>query len=239
MTDPAGFQFGDTAYPLPAQTANTSLLTVCDPALDALILFLKWRINSCLGTALTGATSAGTPPIAANVQATMSLDPLENCERMEQFPGWPLFAMWRKSSTFAMRTNNWLQEVCTLGWAYCLPPTSLGYAQKYAHVLKSVVNIIAASLSAGRDPGYLSGARVLDTYNIADAVLTRCEYGKWEIGEGTGNLFHAVYGEMQISEGVVSYSTGMQTLTGIDTSTTDESVEPNNPIEVTAIKTEL
>lgn len=238
MTDFDSYQFGGVVYPLPSQTAGTSLRAVCDPALDKLIEFLAFSIDLKLGTALKDAVAAGNPPIAFNVKKTLGVDPIANVAKSEQV-SFPLFCIWRDKSSMSQRTLNWRQDIHKMGWAYMLPPMTLEQADKFSHVLHAVVTIVNESLNQGFDPAYNSGERVVGGNLIVSARCTEARYEPYRLGDLTESHFHSVFGDLEVTEQGEPYTTGLTPITGIDTTITDESVQESNPIEIDKITTDV
>lgn len=222
MSDPQVFQFGSVVFPLADQAAGTSLLSVCDPALAKLIDFLAFEIDTKLSTALTGTLSSGALPVGKNIAMRLSVHPTEGHTKADLLK-WPLFCMWRDTSKMSARTLNWRQDVHTLGWCYVLPPMTLQWADKFAHVLHAVVDIVNGALNYGFDPAYNSGERILGANNISSAQCTQAKYGPYKLGDQTDTIFHGIFGEIEVVEQQRPNNTGLSDFLGADVTVTHQS----------------
>lgn len=224
MSDPQPFQFGSIVFPLADQAAGTSLLSVCDPALAKLIDFLAFEIDSKLSTALTGTLSSGALPVGKNIAMRLSVHPTEGHTKADLLK-WPLFCVYRGTSKMSAVTLNWRQDVHTLEWCYVLPPMTLLWADKFAHVLHAVVDIVNWSLAQGYDPLYNSGERVIGANKIASAKCVQAKYGPYKLGDQTDTIFHGVFGEIELVEQSEPNTTGLLDLTGADFAVTQQSLD--------------
>ena len=232
---PNGFQYGGTVFPVPATTANQSLLASCDPALAKLIDFFEWRINRYLGTALTAASL--TPPITKNVMNTISVD-WQTVSRSEQVR-FPLLAVWRIESTkIEYKSTEWQQDVGRIGWAYVLPPMTLEQGKKFSHVCRSVSSIVHHSLLAGHDPAYNNDERILVAGNIMRARPVSVRYGTSPMGDETDTHFWGVFGVLEVTERTQPYTEGVYEMTHVQTVVTDDGAQPGNPIDFAVLETE-
>jgi hypothetical protein len=232
------FQVGDTEFPLDAVASNTSLLSVCDPALDDLIDYLAYEIDNKLGQVLISATGRANPPIGINIRKKIWVDPLHNVETADQV-AFPLFGVWRGESKMSSKTLNWRQDANMMGWCYVLPAMNLEQALRLQPVLRAVVNIVNFSLFQGFDPSYKNAAKIIAGNNIASAKCVEVKYGTMHIGDQTDVHFHSVFGKLEVIEQTMPNTNGLVDLEGTDFTVTDKKNDADLPFEDEIPKDEM
>jgi hypothetical protein len=231
MADPQPFQFGSMVFPLPEQVSGASLLSVCDPALGKLIDFLAFEIDTKLAKVITGAMRPAMP-VGKNIAKRLSVEPTDKHTKADSL-AFPLFGIWRDESKHTNRTLNWRQDAHRLGWCYCLPPMTLEWADKFAHVLHAVVNIVNGALHQGYDPLFNNGERIVGDNEISSAKCTSAKYGPFQIGDQTDTIFYSVFGEIELIEQTEPNTTGLTPLQGLDLTVKQQAL-PDLTTRVTA-----
>jgi len=230
MTTP--FKYGAVQYPLPSQDSGASLLSVADPLISTLLDFFSYRLTAYLGDALTSAAASGGVVIANTVESKLSIDPTA-IAKADQFK-FPLLAVWRKRSDHTDKTTNWHSYLSKLGIAYILPPMNAAQSMHIWPILHAVNDVIDHSIIVGHDAGFDSDTRVFEENKTGRSRLMRCEFSRYPFGDTMD--FQAWTGELEVTELMRPTTDGLPTYTGSDLTITDGSVQPNNPIEVIAMK---
>jgi hypothetical protein len=225
------FQFGNVVFPLADQAAGASLLAVCDPALAKIQDYLAFEIDHWLDKVVTSTLSRGTPPVGKNIAMRLSVEPVILNVKADQLR-FPLFCVWRNESAHSDRTKNWRQDVHRMSWSYSLPAMTLEWADKFAHVLHAVVDIVNYALHAGHDPAYNNDEHVIGDNQITSAWTLSTRYGPYQLGEMTDTKFYSVFGELQVVEQSRPTRLGLPDYAGSSLSVTDESTQENNPTTV-------
>lgn len=197
MTTPLSTSFGGVEFPLADQTTAADLLPVADPALEALIAFVRFFLNADMGTALSDALAGASPPVTQNVMAAYSTDPGVDTIRPEQIQ-FPALFIWRKSSTYAEAMLGQPRRVSTLGWLYVPPSMRFEFAEKYSHICNAVELSMGRALTYGYHPDYNSGAPLSN--GITAMRMLSATRDIHPGGELTS--FYAVGGEIEITEDV-------------------------------------
>jgi hypothetical protein len=228
------FKYGHVQYPLHSTDGTGSLLAVCDPVVATLLDYFAYRITTYVGDALVAASDGTQAPIVNAVETKLPIDPIA-IAKADQFK-FPLLAVWRKRSDFSDHSINWRQNVARLGIAYILPPMTAGQSIRLWSVLTAVSDIVDHSIKVGHDAGFNNDQTVFFDNDVARARLMTGEHVRIPFGDTMD--FQAWLGEMELTETVRPSTEGLSLYTGSDIVITDESVQPGNPIEIIAARTD-
>jgi hypothetical protein len=184
MAEFAEFSWGGVTFPLPAQPAGTPLLEVCDPALFAILQYLKTCINFYVGAALVGA-AAGMPkdqPIERAVAQVLPTEPLRTASHTTY--RFPLLCGWRVSAPYENRTTVWRRRRTKLRVLYILPPLDADSLVRINPILTAIESVVDARLTQAFDPNYRQGQTVFTANGISRARLMESIRGHSELAEG-------------------------------------------------------
>ena len=197
MSAPLSATFGGVAFPLAPQSTGDALLHVADPALEALLAFLRFFLNADMDTALPDALAAASPVVSQNVMGAYTTDPGVETIRPEQVQ-FPAFFIWRKSATYAETMMNQPRRTSVCGWMYIPPVMTFEQAEKYSHICNAVELSLGRAVSYGYHPDYNGGQPL--TSGITSLRLLSATR---EIHPG-GDLssFYAVGGDLEVVEDV-------------------------------------
>lgn len=240
MVERLEFQVGSLDFPMPDSLRGASLLESCDPALAKLIDYLSFQIDNKLGRILTNAVNPGTPPIAFNIAKKMSVDPRSHVRSFDQIK-FPLFAIWRDKSLMSGRTLNWRQDVHTMEFLYTLPPMTLEWSEKFAHVLHAVAAIIMQTLHVGHDPQYNNDERVVGGNEIGSAKMLECAYEPYHLADQTSTVINALRGRLEVSELSMPHTSNLTPLelTEITITQQDDEDDVTPPITMIVADTDV
>lgn len=213
MTDYATHGHGGVEYPLTAATTN-SLLRDVDPALYHALNYLSAVLRIHLGprfvaqSALHGLTFVN----ADAVRHTLALEPSPHLYSADF--KFPLFALYRKSTTYLEHTASYTRSVSELEFAYLLPPLTPVQQSAIAPILRGVEVVLNRAVTQGWHPSYSNGLKVWETANIDRARLATVTYGGFEALQDNENFYRAITGSLVIEERDVTPVAAFESFTG-------------------------
>ncbi len=184
MAEFAEFRWGGVKFPLATQTPGANLLEVCDPALFAILQYLKTCINFYVGAALTTAAK-GVPtdqPILKAVAQVVPDEPMRAGKHtLYRFP---LLCGWRVRAAYDNKTTAWRFRKTTLRVLYVLPPLDAEALMKFGAILTTIESVVDARLTQAFDPNYKAGQTVFTANGISRARLLESSRGHSELADG-------------------------------------------------------
>ena len=197
------FQYGGVVYPIPAVSADTPLLEVCDPAMGALLQFTRSMLDAYVGDVLLSA-AINVPEINLTIGNIVPIDPLRiGSHTLVHFP---ILCGWRLSADYNNRTTAWRQSVARVRVAYILPPLDADVLINIDPILTSVERVVDRSLFQAFDPHYLLGQAVFTEHGICNAKLTGATRGQYQLAPETD--FGAVVLDVELEERQMPHVSG-------------------------------
>ena len=182
MADFGTFNYGGTAYPLTASTAN-SLLRDADPSLYYALDYFAAMITRHVGARLIAETAGFSSPITAAVVQVAPMDPAPYL--LQQQFQFPLLVAYRVKETYGRRTVTWQEDVSEWQVAYILPPLTQGQAERIKPILRSVAITIRDRIENQFDPSYSAGLQVWKAAGLEQIDLTEGTYGAYQAIDST------------------------------------------------------
>jgi hypothetical protein len=220
------YQIGNVISPVTAGTANASLITTCDPALNTLGALFYAVLRAKLDAAWAAAGQLGHTHAVGEV---CYLDPKDFWQRTWT---WPLLALWRVNEQWTQRTAVWDTCESTIRGVYVLPPLTYEYANRLSSIRHAAMVAIRGAIESHGDTSYSNGVDFLaaPTANIEQLWLTSCEYDSIQ-GQELQQQHPAVSFTLSMRERQMPNYTGISTASEIN-STILEGDLTNDYVEI-------
>lgn len=207
------FKLGAFTAPLTSSTSQ-SVLHDADPALEALLAFIKAMLVQHLGARFDAEVNAcGLSGLAGKI-ATVAVpfDPIPYLAQSQLAP--PLLAVFVVDEEWTEHTRHRHRVDATFKILWCLPPLTTAQQTKLGPLRRAVSRVLVDRIEQGADPAYQSGAQVFGAAGISEIRVTSARYGNIENGLRTELFFPAVELELVVVERREAPS--VQALDGID-----------------------
>ena len=178
-TDQLHHKVGAVQYPLTASLANP-LLQDADPPLFYLLDFLSSMVTTLIGDRLLAQASAAPAPITSAVAYQLPYDPAPYLQTVQD--KMPLLAVYRRKSTFEMKTVLQWHRLGEFGITYVLPPLTAGQAEQVLPILHAVGDAIVSVVESGYYPTYTPpggdiGQSAWELSGLSQVGITEEHYG--------------------------------------------------------------
>ena len=213
MTDYSSFQRGGVQYPLTPSTANAPIVDA-DPAMNLAGNFLAGMLQIHLGARLAAEGGVVGLQFASAVGNILNVEPTPVFLATDM--RWPVFGIYRKTTTFNELTAVWEQDISQWEFVYILPPMTPRQTERLEPMLRAAVVVIDHAITQGFDPAYMSGAKVWALAGIKRVRLVSVKHGPYEPLEATDRLFRAVSGIIEVEERDMPIAAAFDLFSGAD-----------------------
>lgn len=209
-------QYANLVIPPASGVAGASLIASCDPTLYGLGVAFQTVLRAKLDAAWQAAAQQLKAQDTAHVVEDLYFANLNQDVSLMTWK-WPALAIWRDSEKWTQRTLVWDSCEAVIKAIHVLPPLTREHYDRVAHIRRAVSATLRAFIEAHHDASYSGDDDFLAELGIESLALSSVEYGIVQSETNTQAVWPATQMTFELRERAVANTTGLATMTRIDT----------------------